>query len=158
MVHVIGIGEMKTSDSEEDQIVTYALGSCLGVTIYDPVVRVGGMVHLQLPSSRSAPDKAAERPCMFVDTGVPRLFREAYGLGARKDRIEIKVAGGAQILDERGHFKIGERNYAMLRKLLWKNGLLIQAEDVGGTVSRTLSIDVGTGQVLVRSDGKVYEL
>ena len=94
---VVGIGEVIVSDDPHDTIVTYALGSCLGVVIYDPVARVGGMLHAMLPESSLSPEKAAVQPGRFVDTGVPHLFRACYRLGASKERLIVKVAGGAAL-------------------------------------------------------------
>lgn len=156
--YTVGISEMRVCKEPEARIITHALGSCLGVTIFDPVARVGGLIHIQLPLSKIDPQKAAERPCMFVDTGIPALFEEAYRLGAVKRRIQLKVAGGAQFLDSNGKFKIGERNFAILRKMLWKNSVLIEGQDVGGTLSRTMAIDVETGEVTIRSGQDMWIL
>lgn len=156
--HTVGISEMAICRDPNVRIVTHALGSCLGVTIFDPVVGVGGMIHIQLPLSKIDPQKAHARPCMFVDTGIPLLFEEAYRLGAVKNRIQLKVAGGAQFLDSEGKFKIGERNFTILRKMLWKNCVLIEGQDVGGTISRTMSLDVGTGDVSIRSGNETWDL
>lgn len=158
MKHTVGISEMKLSNQRDDILVTYSLGSCIGVTVYDPVACAGGMIHCMLPLSKIDPKKAQVSPCMFVDTGIPMLFEEAYRLGAQKSRIVLKVAGAAQILDEQGTFEIGERNYAVLRRILWKNNVLIAAEDVGGTISRTMSIEMGTGRVIIKSRGRKVEL
>ncbi len=95
---------------------------------------------------------------MFVDTAIPMLFETAYRLGARKERIILKVAGASRILDEKGTFKIGDRNYATLRKILWKNNILIAAQDVGGAIPRTVYFEIGTGRVTVRSRGENTEL
>ena len=92
---VVGIADMKLSTSRGDQLITHALGSCLGITVFDPVAGVGGMLHVMLPQSSIDPEKATENPHMFVDSGVPRLFIEAYKLGAQKSRMHLKVAGGA---------------------------------------------------------------
>ena len=154
----VGISDMAVSKAQDDVLVTYALGSCVGVAIYDPVASVAGMIHCMLPMSKIDPKKAADIPCMFVDTGLPRLFKRAYALGAEKERIIVKVAGGSNIHDDQGRFKIGERNYAVLRKMLWKNKLLIDAEDVGGSISRTVYMDVATGVVSIRSNGQVNVL
>jgi chemotaxis protein CheD len=147
---------MAVSQCKEDLIVTHALGSCLGITVYDPVANVGGLLHVMLPDSTIDPDKAKENPYIFVDTGLPRLFMECYSLGAVKERLEVKVAGGACVNTESNNdfFQIGKRNFLMLRKLLWKNGVLLKAYDVGGSVSRTMSIEISTGKVAVKSDGK----
>jgi len=88
---------------------------------------------------------------MFCDTGVPRLFRAIYELGGIKSRLIVKVAGGSMLLDDRGTFNIGKRNYLALRQLFWKNGVMIDGEDVGGSVSRTLRLHVGTGEVTVKT-------
>lgn len=155
---VIGISEMQVSNRPEELLITYSLGSCIGVTIYDPVVRIAGMIHCMLPLSKIDPEKAKTQPCMFVDTGVPLLFNEVYRLGAEKKRTIVKIAGCSSLLDEKGLFKIGERNYTVLRKILWKNNILIEREDIGGNISRTLSIEVATGRVIIRTGGEESEL
>ncbi len=155
---VVGISEMQLSNRPEEVLITYSLGSCIGVAIYDPVVRVAGLIHCMLPLSRIDPEKAKVQPCMFVDTGIPLLFAEAYRLGAEKGRIIVKAAGCSSLLDEKGLFKIGERNYTVLRKILWKNDVLIETQDIGGNVSRTMSVEVATGRVVIRSGGKESEL
>lgn len=158
MTHTVGIADMQVTTDPNYLLITHALGSCLGITIYDPVVRVGGMLHVMLPHSKIDVVKAGLKPHMYVDTGVPMMFREAYQLGARKERMAVKVAGGAQLMDESGRFRIGERNIAMLRKILWKNGISIEAEDVGGGLSRTLTLDIATGEVTIRSLRNVWAL
>jgi chemotaxis protein CheD len=158
MNYTVGISEMRVSNQNDDVLVTYSLGSCLGVTIYDPVSRVGGMIHCMLPMSKLDSQKANSFPCMFVDTGVPLLFNEAYRLGAKKEQIIVKVAGCSQILDDKGLFNIGERNYMTLRKLLWKNGILINKEDIGGTEPRTLYLELATGRVTIKSRDKKIEI
>ena len=151
MKHIIGIAEMKISASADDLLITYALGSCLGIVVYDPVARVGGMLHAMLPVSTVNPEKAQKNPFVFVDTGVPRLFQAAYAAGARKERIVLKVAGGAAMKNEaEDQFQIGKRNFTMLRKLLWKNNVLIESYDVGENHSRTMWLDVATGEVILK--------
>lgn len=156
--HVVGIAEMKIG-TQEDVLVTYALGSCLGIVIYDPVAKVAGLLHVMLPLSTTNPEKAAQRPCMFVDTGLPMLFLEAYKAGAKKERLLVKAAGGASFRGNLNHtFEIGRRNIVMLRKMLWRNGVLLKAEDLGGYKPRTVSVEVATGQVTLSSNGKKREL
>jgi chemotaxis protein CheD len=151
---------MVVSQQDGDLIVTYALGSCLGIAIHDPVAGVGGMLHVMLPSSKIDPDKANENPCMFVDTGVPRLFHECYRAGARKERLVVKVAGGASVHNQGkvDHFEIGKRNFIMLRKLLWRNGVMMKAHEVGGSVSRTMMLEIGSGRVTVKANGELRRL
>lgn len=148
---VVDIADLAVSADPAATLITYSLGSCIGVAVWDPVVRVGGMLHYMLPESQLSPEKARSSPAMFCDTGVPRLFRAAYELGAVKNRLVVKVAGGSQLLDDNGTFNIGKRNYLALRKIFWKNGVMIAAENVGGSISRTLKLDVGTGAVTIRS-------
>ncbi len=143
-----------------DELITYALGSCLGISVHDPVSCVGGLLHVMLPSSAIDPTKGAENPCMFVDTGLPKLFNDCYKAGAVKQRLVVKVAGGACVNgdSDSDYFQIGKRNFVVLRQLLWKNGVLIKSHDVGGSCSRTMSLDVATGQVYVKSNGQVNPL
>lgn len=141
----VDIADLAVSNDPQVTLITYSLGSCIGVTLWDPMARVGGLLHYMLPEAALSPEKAKRNPAMFCDTGVPLLFRRAYELGAVKQRLIVKVAGGAQLLDDNGTFNIGKRNYLALRKLFWKNGVLIDAEQVGGTLSRTLRLDLRTG-------------
>jgi chemotaxis protein CheD len=160
MKHVVNVADMKISESKGDTIITYALGSCLGITIYDPIACVGGMLHAMLPQSSIDTQKAADNPNMFVDTGVPKLFHECYRLGGRKERLIVKVAGGACARgnEEDDFFKIGQRNFIMFRKLLWKNGVLLAAYDVGGNHSRTMTLELDNGNVSLKVDGGTREL
>jgi chemotaxis protein CheD len=153
---VVGIAARIVSGKSQDLLITYALGSCLGICIHDPEAGVGGLLHVMLPSSSVDTERAKTNPDRFVDTGVPALFKEAYRLGAKKERIVAKVAGGASVATNvnQDTFQIGKRNYIALKKLLWKNGVLLEAEDVGGNVSRTVSLQVGTGEVVVKTNGK----
>jgi len=150
---VIGIADCQLSKMSDAVLVTYALGSCIAVAIHDPVAGVGGMLHYMLPESAISPAKASENPFMFADTGIPLLFRRAYEYGAEKRRLVVRVAGGAQIMDSQGVFNIGKRNYLALRKILWKAGVLVQAEDVGGNASRTVRLEVGSGRFWLRGSG-----
>jgi chemotaxis protein CheD len=155
VIHTVGVADMKISDKRGDLIITYALGSCLGIAVHDPVACVGGLVHVMLPLSTIDPMKADRNPFMFVDTGFPKLLIECFKAGAQKQRLEIRVAGGANSQDKVGNdfFRIGKRNLIILRKLLWKNGLLMKSYDVGGSNSRTMSLEIGTGKVMIKSGG-----
>jgi chemotaxis protein CheD len=151
---VVGIGDCQVSRDPESTIVTYALGSCIGIAIHDPVAGVGGMLHFMLPESSLDPAKAEKNPYMFADTGIPALFRSAYQLGADKRRLVVSVIGGAQMMDAQGTFNIGKRNCLAMRKILWKAGVLVQAEQVGGMASRTVRLEIGSGKVLLREGGQ----
>lgn len=157
---VIDIADMKVSNNPEDILVTYALGSCIGVALYDPVVKVGGLVHVMLPESNLENGTGGvKNPYKYVDTGVPSLYKKMYEMGAQKKRIENAVIGGSQIMDDSGFFNIGKRNYAALRKLFWKNNVLINKQHVGGRINRTVKMEVATGRIFVKlSSGETIEL
>ena len=149
----VGVADMKVSNDPDVTLVTHSLGSCIGLAVYDPAVKVGGILHYMLPESELDTNKARENPLMFADTGIPILFRSCYKLGAMKGRMIVKVAGGSQIMDASGVFNIGKRNYAALRKILWRNHVLIDAEDIGGTVNRTMWLSVATGKLSLKISG-----
>lgn len=158
--HVVGIADMKATREPGDSLVTYALGSCLGVILHDPEANVGAMLHVMLPDSRMDPARAAREPFTFVDTALPLLFKACYQLGARKERLTVRVAGGASWNQAASgdSFQIGSRNWLMLRRVLWQNGVMVTRSDVGGNRPRTVRLDVGKGTVQVRSDSKEYAL
>lgn len=151
---IIGVSDMKVSNNPKEELITYSLGSCIGVVVYDPVVKVAGMLHYMLPESSLDKAKAAKNPFMFADTGIPVLFKQAYALGAKKNQMDVTVVGGAQILDQKGFFNIGKRNHMALRKLFFKNNVIIKHEDVGGNVNRTIRINVGSGEIYLKTSGK----
>jgi chemotaxis protein CheD len=154
---IVGMADLQLSRTAGETLVTYALGSCLGITIWDPVACVAGMLHVMLPTGSIDAEKAARNPAMFVDTGVPLLFRKSYELGAKKERLVVRVCGGAHsgATEADDAFQIGKRNFLTLRKLLWKNNVLLHAHDVGGCqTSRTMRLDVGSGLITVRTNGK----
>jgi chemotaxis protein CheD len=156
-VVTVGMADMIISRDPGEHLVTYALGSCLGVSVHDPVVGVGGLLHVMLPSGALDPDRARRNPFMFVDTGVPELFRACYRAGAARERMVIKVAGASGGLMDQAddHFQVGRRNMLTLRKLLWKNGIILRAEDVGGHLtSRTMTLEIATGSVRIWANGR----
>lgn len=154
----VGISEMKVTSSRADVLVTYSIGSCVGLSVYDPEAGVGGIIHCMLPLSKIDRDKAKTNPDMFTDTGVPRLLQAAFDLGATRERLVAKVAGGAGPLQGKGVFNIGERNCVVLRSVLEKNNIPIAAEDVGGTCARTMSLYTDSGKTTIRSGGLGKEL
>jgi chemotaxis protein CheD len=150
---IVGMADMQVSKEPEAMLISFALGSCIGVALYDPLVRVGGLLHFMLPDSQIDLQKSQKNPWMFADTGIPLFFREAYKLGAEKKRIRVKVAGGSQVLDDSSYFNIGKRNYLAVRKIFWTNNVLIHAEDIGGSVNRTIRLEIGSGRIWVRTSG-----
>ena len=155
---VVGIADMKVSNDPHEYLVTFALGSCLGITLYDYQKQVGGMVHIPLPDSSIAKGEPDFNPLKFVDTAVPLLFKECYRFGATKRDIKVKVAGCSQISDAESFFNIGRRNYAALRRILWRNGVFITSEDCGNSLSRTMTLSIATGETLLKVNGREYPL
>ena len=124
--------------------------------MYDPVTKVGGMVHIALPESKIRPDMIQKRPGYFADTGIPALFKQMKkeGLNGHAKNLVIKLVGGAKVMDPNSLFDIGKRNILATKKLLWKYGLGLQAEDVGGSLPRTATIEIDTGKVMISSAGR----
>lgn len=150
---VVGVGDGGVSRDTDSVIMTYALGSCIAVMLYDPVAKVAGMLHYMLPESSLSNGSANPRPWMYADTGIPLLLRAVLENGADKRRLAVFAAGGAQVMNDGGVFNIGKRNCLALRKALWKSGLVAHAEETGGTAPRTVRMEVGTGRVWLHAPG-----
>jgi chemotaxis protein CheD len=152
---VVGVGDCKITSDPGAELVTYALGSCIAVAIWDPIAKVAGMLHFMLPdSSVHHAGNGRGAPFRYADTGTPLLFRTAYDHGAEKRRLVVRLAGGAAVFDDGGIFNIGQRNLAALRKILWKAGVLVQGEEVGGSVSRTVRLSNVDGRMTVHCAGE----
>jgi len=148
----VGIGEFAVSDRPGDTIVTHALGSCVAVCLFDPSARVAGLIHVLLPEARINPARAAQQPAAFADLGIPLLFDAAYKLGAQKKRLVAHLIGGSEMAtttEGGGAFNIGRRNILAAKNALWKNGVLLKAESVGGTLVRTVNLAVTGGRIQV---------
>ena len=159
MKHIVGVADMKISGQAGDVIVTHALGSCLGITVYDPVVHLGGLLHVMMPVSSINSEKAKSNPYMFVDTALPKMFKKLYTMGADKKRLIVKVAGGANVHDSStDRFAIGKRNFITLKKIFWKNNILIKSKDIGGSKARTMYMEIGTGRVWLSIAGAEQDL
>lgn len=154
MRRIVGVADMAVSNNTRETLITYSLGSCIAVIIYDSQANVGGMLHYMLPDSSMDREKARKRPAMFADTGIPWLFKQSYLLGAQKSSLAVRVAGGAQILDENGIFNVGRRNYLALREIFHRNGVAILGEHVGGQVNRTVRLEMQTGRVFLEVSGQ----
>jgi chemotaxis protein CheD len=149
----VGIGELAVSNRAGDVIVTHALGSCVAVCLIDPMAKVVGLIHILLPESRINPARAADQPAAFADTGIPLLFDAAARHGADKKRCIVHLVGGAEVSSNAetgsGAFNVGRRNILAAKNTLWKHGVLIKAESVGGTLVRTVSLAVTGGRIQV---------
>jgi chemotaxis protein CheD len=148
---VVGIGEFAVSNRKDDVIITHALGSCIAVCIWDPTNFVAGLLHLLLPDSRINPQRAKDQPAAFADTGIPMLFQAAYQQGLQKNRCMVRLVGGAEVAGSGATFDIGKRNILASKNMLWRNGVLIKGEDVGGKAVRTVNLFVGDGRLQITS-------
>jgi chemotaxis protein CheD len=151
---VVGMADCQVANSTDQILVTYALGSCIGLAVYDSTAKVGGMLHFMLPDSTIDPARGRANPCMFADTGIPLLLDQVCGRGASKRRLIVRAAGGAQMMDRENTFQIGKRNYQAMRRILWKAGVLLQGEAIGGTNSRTIRLEIGTGDLWLQEAGQ----
>ncbi len=151
---IVGISDMRIGTKPDDVLITYSLGSCIGVVLWDPTVKVGALLHYMLPDSNIDAEKAVQKPFMFADKGVPMMFKEIYKHGAKKSNMRVYVVGGSQVMDDSGMFNIGKRNQMIIRKMFLKNNVMVAKEDVGGNVNRTISLEVGTGLIKMKVSGK----
>jgi chemotaxis protein CheD len=152
------MADCRIAGGADQVLTTYALGSCIGLAIYDPQIKVGGLLHYMLPDSAIDPVRGRVNPYMFADTGIPRMLEQICGRGAVKRRLVVRAAGGAQMMDQENVFDIGKRNYLALRTILWKAGVLVHAEAIGGTRSRTVRLEIATGRCFLSECGEKKEL
>jgi chemotaxis protein CheD len=148
---IIGVGDMAVSNNRDTILSTYALGSCIGLVAYDASIPAGGMLHLMLPDSTISPDKAAAQPAMFADTGLPQFFRELASFRVRPTSLRLLIAGGANVVMGNDPFKIGERNLRATVDYLARNGYRAAHSHVGGTINRTLHLELATGSVRLKT-------
>lgn len=151
---LVGVADMKISNDPDSVLVTHSLGSCIGVAVYDQAVHAGGLLHFMLPDSSINPVKAQQNPCMFADSGIPLLFKTLYQLGGKKQRMRVIVVGGAHVNDQEAFFNIGKRNYLAVRKIFWKNNVIIDYQHVGGNGSRTLKLAIKDGRTRLKVSGE----
>jgi chemotaxis protein CheD len=157
-VYTIGISEMMISAEPGAQLITYALGSCIAVLAYDPVVRIGGLLHFQMPESKGFEQQSKENPYKFGDAGIPAMIDKLYKAGADRNRLVVGIFGGASMLSNDSVFQIGVRNARTSKKMLWQCALFLKHEDIGGTSNRTVSLDIDTGLIRIKKDGQTIEI
>lgn len=144
---VVGVGDMAVSNNTATTLSTYALGSCIAVIAYDTGSSCGGILHIMLPEASLSPSRAAAQPAMFADTGLPLFFKGLIGLKADRRRLKLLVAGGASVLAGHDPFRIGERNSRFTMNFLEQNRLNVIKTDTGGTINRTVHLEMSTGTV-----------
>ena len=151
----VGVGEYAASRTPGDVIKTFDLGSCVGVVFLVPHLRMVGLLHLALPDSSINSRLYKDKPGMFVNSGILALLNEMQHLGYKQnDRTIVKLAGGATIMDPNNTFNIGKRNLLAIKKTLWKYRLGVLAEDTGSSISRTVSVEVDSGQIELSSPAR----
>lgn len=148
----VGIGESQATASRDDEIVTYALGSCVALILLDPLSRVGAMAHIALPESQVDLARADKLPGYFADTAVPFLLNQMRRQGAKEhSQMIAKLVGGAKVTKTEDFFEIGRRNITAIKRLLWQLNIPIKSEDVGGTNSRTVCLKMEDGKAYISS-------
>lgn len=153
----VGIADMKLA-RQEGILITYALGSCIGISFYDPMIKLGALLHIMLPSKSGTNDSNVFKT---ADSGIKETLRKLYAFGARKERLVCKIAGGAKMFEMKmsgGLGCIGERNAQMVKTVLAQEGLRVSGEDTGANYARTMLLDVSTGQVRIRTVGRVERI
>ncbi|MCB1184083.1 chemotaxis protein CheD [bacterium] len=152
----LGIGEFGMVNQPGDVIKTHALGSCVAIILLDPPTRTIGMVHVALPESKVHPERAQKLPGYFADTAIPALITLMQKAGAAQNlkKVVVKLTGGANVMDRNNTFNIGKRNVLAIKKGLWAQRMGAVAEDVGGSISRTVTVNTNDGKVLVTSPGR----
>jgi len=155
---VVGISDYKVYNKIDTDIVTYALGSCVGLSLYEPYAKVGGILHCKLPDSSAFGQKYEETPAAFVDTGVPELLSAMFKMGAIKRRMVAKIAGGASVLKDSTNFNIGERNCESMIKTLKHWAIPIKGEATGKKIPRTMYLDMKTGKTCVKTGNDIIYL
>lgn len=151
---LVGMADFVVVQNQNAMLRTPPLGACLGISVYDPVAKVGGVLHSLLPDSGIDPARALSRPGMFLDSGLAALLLRAKQLGARLENLAVCVAGGARILDETSYFNIGHRNFEVLTGLLGELGLAPKAQEVGGLSNRSMQLNAATGEVRLKISGQ----
>jgi chemotaxis protein CheD len=154
---VVGMAGCRTARLPGQVLATYALGSCIGLAVYDRRAAVGGLLHFMLPDSGIDPARGRDNPYMFADTGIPLLLERICGLGADKRRLAVYAIGGAQMMDRQGLFDIGRKNCLATRRILCEAGVRLTGEAVGGDIFRTVRLEIGSGRLWLQEGGRQWE-
>ena len=150
----VGMADFKVSRSPAT-IISFGLGSCIGVSLYDPQTKIGGLLHIMLPDSKQS--RATDNPAKFADTGIPLMLDEVLKMGASRSRLVAKMAGGAQMFafaNATDVMRVGSRNVAASKEILQKLGIRLVGEDTGANYGRTVQIDLTNGVYTVKTIDK----
>lgn len=139
-----------------DSLTTIGLGSCVGIALYDPVMKVAGLAHVMLPDSTQIKNNSVI--AKFADTGIQKLYDDMIKAGASKFRMVAKIAGGARMFELKSaatsSINIGDRNVEASIAMLKKLGIRIIAQDTGLNYGRTVVLDGETGDYIIKAVGK----
>ena len=150
----VGMADYKVGRAPST-IISYGLGSCIGISLYDPQTKAGGLLHIMLPDSTQA--RPTDNPAKFADTGLPLMLRDVLELGASRSRLVAKIAGGAQMFafaNATDIMRVGARNAEAARKILKELNIRLLSEDTGGNYGRTVQIDLNDGVYKVKTIDK----
>lgn len=142
-----------------DILITVGLGSCIGLTLYDPVLKIGGMVHYMLPDSKIVSNN--NNIAKFADTGIPELLKQITRAGANRSRLVAKIAGGAKMfeLTQMSNIgSIGDRNALAAKEMLRKLNIKLVAEDTGLNFGRTVELHADTGDFYIKAIKKPVKI
>lgn len=151
----VGMADLKVCTSP-DGVTTLGLGSCVGIAVRDPVTKIGGLAHIMLPDSTAIRGGENNIP-KFADTGITELIRQMEALGAKRNRMTAKLAGGAMMFafqNKSDLVRVGDRNVEAARKKLAELNIPVLAEDTGETYGRTVIFYPETGDYVIRAVGK----
>lgn len=160
----VRIGEIKYSHITGNNLQAVALGSCVAVVIYDPVIKVAGMAHVALPDYRGEPKRVKvdnfKEVGRYADTAIPELLQQLRGKGGLRSRMKAKIAGGANIFGTKGIYldsslNIGQRNGRRVRELLDENNIPVLGQDLGGDTARTVTFDIKTQKMIITNSAQV---
>lgn len=154
----VNFSEMKTSSNPVETLVAFSIGSGIGMTIHDPVGGVGGVLNFILPdSTKTNGTNPAKSPFMFADTGITAFLKALFEQGAKVENLKVVIAGGAHIIDQIGVFNIGQKNLEALKNSLADYDVKIHHEAIGGTQSRAISLEIGSGRSIIKTYGEGEE-
>lgn len=150
----VTVADLRSSNNPNAALTTIALGSCVGVTCYDPVTKAGALLHAMLPCSEKYPD-LKPNPARCLDTGVPAMLESVLRLGANRASLELKVFGGAQILQANEYFSIGRQNVDAMKAIVAELRLRVIVWDVGGSLNRSIKLNLANGRVHLRMPNRM---
>ena len=150
---IVGIGEFKVAKAPAE-LITFNLGSCVGIALYDVMHKIGGLAHVALPCSAST-GSLHQQDSRFADVALPLMLKKMEEMGARRSFMVAKIAGGADMFGlppgAPSQFDIGRKNVERVKEYLQEIGIMIVAEEILGNIPRTMGFDLATGKVMLKT-------